>query len=63
MRPADIGAFTYIVPSLPTDTATLLCIDLVLSMRWVKSPDMFCAASETVTDIANGYLLNPTPAF
>ena len=25
-----IGAFTYVVPPLPSDTAILLCIDLVL---------------------------------
>ena len=61
--PADIGAFTYGVPPLQTDTPNLLCIDLVMPMGWVKSPDMFCAASETVADIANGYLLDPTSAF
>ena len=32
-------------------------------MGWVNSPDMFCAASETVADVANGYLLDPTLAF
>ena len=32
-------------------------------MGWVNSPDMFCAASETVPDVANGYLLDPTSAF
>ena len=32
-------------------------------MGWVKSPDMLCAASETDTDVDNGYLLDPTLAF
>ena len=32
-------------------------------MVWVNSPDMFCAASETVADMANGYILDPTSAF
>ena len=63
LRLGDIGAFTYVVPQLPTDISTLLCIDLVLPMGWVTSLDMFCAASETVDDVANGYLLNPTSAF
>ena len=64
LRPADIGAFTYVVPPPPpTDISTLLCIDLVLPMGWVNYPDMFCAALETVAGIDNGYLLNPTLAF
>ena len=32
-------------------------------MGWVNSPDMFCAVSETVADVANGYLLDLTLAF
>ena len=55
LRAAHIGAFTYVVPPLPGDTTILLCIDLVLPMVWVNFPDMFCAASETVSDMANGY--------
>ena len=54
LRPADITAFTYVVAPLPTDTLTLLCIDLVLTMGWVKSPVMLCAASEKVADVDNG---------
>ena len=63
LRAAHIGAFTYVVPPLPSDTTILLCIDLVLPIGWVNSPDMFCAASETVADMANGYILDPTYAF
>ena len=63
LRPGDIGTFTYVVPPLPTDTSTLLCIDLFLPMSWVNSPDMFCAASEIVADVSNGYLIDPTSAF
>ena len=48
---------------LPTDTLTLLCIDLVLTMGWVNSPVMLCAVSETVADVDNGYLIDPTSAF
>ena len=63
LRAAHIGAFTYVVSPLPSDTPILPCINLVLPMVWVNSPDMFCAASETVADIANGYILDPTSDF
>ena len=60
LRPGEIGAFTYVVPPLPTEISTLLCIDLVIPMGWVNSPDTFCMASETIADVANGYLIDPT---
>ena len=63
LRAAHIGAFTCVVPPLPSDTTILLCIDLVLPMGWVNSPDMFCSASETVADMANGYILYLTSPF
>ena len=63
LRDAHIGAFTYVVLPLPSNTTILLCIDLVLPMRWVNSPDMFCAASETVADMDKGYIVDPTSAF
>ena len=44
LRQADIGALAYMVPPLPTDIPTLLCIDSVLPMGWVNSPDILCAA-------------------
>ena len=64
IRPEDVGAFSYVVPPLPTDPHQLLCIDLVLPMGWVNSPDLFCASSETVTDLANTAFrseLDPAP--
>ena len=63
LQAAHIGAFTYVPPPLPSYTTILLCIDLVLPMGWLNSPDMFFAASETVADMANGYILDPTSAF
>ena len=53
LRPEDVGTFAYVIPPLPSDTEQLLCIDLVLPMGWVNSPDLFCATSETVADLAN----------
>ena len=54
LQASHIGAFNCVVPPLPSDTKILLCIDLVLPMGWVNSPDMFRAASETVADMENG---------
>ena len=61
--PGDIGASTFVVALIPTDISNLLCIGLVLPIGWFNSPYMFCAASETVADVTNGYLLDPTSAF
>ena len=32
-------------------------------MGWVNSPDMLCAASGTVGDVANGHLIDPNSDF
>ena len=63
LRPEDIGAFTYVVPPLPTNTSTVLRIDLILPMGCVNSPDMLCEASEIGMYVANGYVLDPTSYF
>ena len=66
LRPADVGAFSYVVPPLPSNTAIYLCVDLVLPMVWVSSSPFFCAASETAADLANNYLAghrSPTPEY
>ena len=51
------------VPPLPSDTSHLLCIDLLIPMIWVKSPDLFCSASKTLADNVNAYVLDPTSPF
>ena len=63
LRPSHVGAFAYVVPPVDKDPSTLLCIDLVLPMGWVSSPDLFCATSETTADIANAYCLDPSTPF
>ena len=66
LRPADVGAFSYLVSPLPSNTAIYLCVDLVLPMFWLRSPPFFCAASETAADLANTYLADhrsPTPEY
>ena len=56
LRPANICAFSYVVPPLPPNTAIYLCVDLVLPMGYERSPPFICAASETAADLANTYL-------
>ena len=60
-----MGAFAYVVPSVPEDDAILICIDLVLPMGWVNSPKFFCAFSETLTDVADALVdfHLPVPAY
>ena len=59
LRPSDVGSFAYVVPALASDPDILLCIDLVLPMGWVNSPDLFCSTSETVADVANQLINQP----
>ena len=46
------------MPSLPDDPTVIICIDLVLPMVWVKSPNFFCSVSETVSNNSNSYALD-----
>ena len=43
LKLSQVGAFTYVVPLIPDDDIILICIDLVLPIRWVDSPEFFCA--------------------
>ena len=66
LRPADVVAFSYVVPTFPSDTAIYVCVDLFLPMGWLSPPTFFCAASETAADHANTYLADhclPTPEY
>ena len=38
LRPADFGAFSYLLMPLPSNTAIYLCLGRVLPMGWVSSP-------------------------
>ena len=60
LRPSDVVNFTYMVPLVPSDTSRLLCVDLVLPVGWVNSPDFFYSASKTAVDNANAYTLEST---
>ena len=50
---SQVGAFAYVVPSVPDDDVILICIDLVLPTGWVDSSKIFLDFSETLTDMAN----------
>ena len=63
LRTPNVGAFAYVVPPIASDPDHLLCIDLVLPMGWVSSPDLFCTASETATDVINLYITEPTTPY
>ena len=49
----QVGAFAYVVPAASENNCVIICINLVLPMGWVDSPNYFCAFSETLTDMAN----------
>ena len=66
LRPTNVGAFSYVVPPLPSNTDIYLCVGIVLPMVWVGSSPFFCAASETAEYLANAYLTDdrlPTPEY
>ena len=37
IKPAQVGAFAYVIPSAPEDEGKIICIDLVLPMGWVNA--------------------------
>ena len=57
------GAQEACAPPPPGIPLFLLCIDMVLPMGWVYSPNFFCAVSNIIIDNANGYALDPVSTF
>ena len=43
LKTSQVGAFAYVVPLVPDENVILICIYLVLPMKWVESPKFFCA--------------------
>ena len=56
-----MSAFTYVVPLAPYENCIIICIDLVLKTGWVDSPNLFCAFSETLTDVVNALVDTDLP--
>ena len=65
LQPSQVGTFAYVVPSVPGNDITIICINLVLLMGWVDTPKFLCAFSETLTDMANALVdaEPPVPAY
>ena len=36
VKPSQVGAFVYVILSAPEDEGCIICINLVLKMRWVN---------------------------
>ena len=53
VKPEQVGAFVYAIPSVPGEKGNIICIDLVLPMGWLETPKFFCAFSKMLTDMAN----------
>ena len=62
---SQVGAFAYVVPSVPDNDVIIICINVVLPIGWVDSPNFFCAFSEKLTDVANALVDTdlPMPAY
>ena len=45
LQTSHVGAFAYVVPSVPEDDGIIICIDIYLPMGWVDSPK-FSAPSQ-----------------
>jgi hypothetical protein len=54
---SDVPKLAVSIPSLKGEEP-FLAFSLVLPMGWTESPPCFCAATETVTDVANQRALN-----
>ena len=58
-----MGSFAYVVPPLPLDETTYLCVDLVIPIGWVNPPPIFCAASDMAVYLENLYIAEPSSPF
>lgn len=61
LLPQDIPRLGVVFPTLPGEPK-LVAFPLTLPMGWVASAPYFCAATETITDLANAAYANSTPA-
>ena len=54
LRPSDVAKLGVALPTRAGEPR-LVAFPLVLPMGWTESPPYFCAATETITDLANHY--------
>lgn len=60
LAPSTAPGLGVVLPQAPNEQETLVAIPLSLPMGWVESPPVFCAVTETATDLANSMLERPT---
>ena len=63
--PSQVRVFVYVIPSAPDNDGFIICVDLVLTIGWVDSPNLLCSFLETLTDAANALFDTdlPVPAY
>ena len=61
VKQAQVGVFAYVIPSSPGEEGIFICIKLVLPMRWIDFPKLFCAFLKTLTDVANALVNSELP--
>ena len=59
--PAQMEAFSYVVPAAAKENCVIICINLMLLMGWVDPPKYFCAIIETLTIVDNALVHTSLP--
>ena len=60
LRPEDVAKLAVVFPTTANEEP-LVAFPLVLPMGWKNSPPIFCAATETIADVANKRLHQKCP--
>ena len=60
VKPSQVGAFVYVIPSAPGDEGCIICINLVLNMGRVNSPK-FSAHFRKLIYVANALVDTDLP--
>ena len=60
VAPEDVPKLGVIFPSRPGQPEPLIALPLVLPMGWKNSPPIFSTATETIADLANSRLGDPS---
>lgn len=60
LNPSAIPKLAVALPQFPGEDQ-LIALPLVLPMGWIESPPYFCAATETVADLANNWPAHVPP--
>ena len=61
LRTSHAGTFAYIISLAAGNYCIIICVNIVLPIRWVDSPKFFCKFSETLTNVANALIHTSLP--